>query len=269
MDNRPIGVFDTGLGGLTAVKELMSIIPNEDIVYFGDTARVPYGTRSREIIIKYAEQDLKFLLEHNVKAILVACGTISSVALDSLKKISPVFISGVVTPTVNIAVKSTKNKKIGVLGTGATISSGAYERYIKNIEPQMTVISKACPLFVPLVENGYIERDNKVSRLVVEDYLENIKNVGVDTVILGCTHYPILKNIIRDYLGKDVTLIDSGRESALILSEYIKNNNLHKNSNNQGSYEFYVSDAVENFARLAEMFLERNLQNEIKKVDIE
>ena len=210
-----IGVFDSGLGGLSAVKEFLHVLPNEKIIYFGDTGRVPYGNRSRETISKYALQDANFLLKHNVKTVVAACGTVSSVAGDMLEEKLSVPYTGVVNPTAFIADRKTKNGKIGIIGTAATISSHSYKLRLEKLNPKYKVYEQACPLFVPLVENGFICRDDQIVRLVIRRYLSELKETGVDTLILGCTHYPLLRDAIADFMGDGVTLVDSGYETAI------------------------------------------------------
>lgn len=266
MKNKAIGVFDSGLGGLTAVRELIKVLPSEDIIYFGDTARLPYGTRSPEMVTRFAEQDLRFMLTHDLKAILVACGTISSVALPVLSRISPVRITGVVTPASEKAVQSTKNGRILVLGTGTTVNSRSYEKAIAAIDPGISVKAVACPMFVPLVENGFSAPGDKVATLVARKYLDPVKDFGADTVILGCTHFPILSDVIGQCLG-DVVLVDSGKAAADDLSVYLKQNGLCRSDG--GKSTFYVSDEVSNFASLAEICLHRSLEGKVKKVNIE
>lgn len=267
MDNRSIGVFDSGLGGLTAVKQIMEELPNESITYFGDTGRVPYGTRSNDTIIKYSKSDINFLLSKDVKVIVIACGTVSSVALPVLKNTLEVPAIGVVEATVNAAVSSTKNGKIGIIGTSGTINSGAYERAIKAKNSEVETFTKACPLFVPLVENGHF--DTMVAELVVEEYLEGIKEKGVDTLILGCTHYPLLKNTIARFMGEGVTMIDAGRETAKVLKNYLKDNDILASNNEEKQYKYFVSDNVDGFENLGGMFLERKIDGQVEKIDIE
>lgn len=265
MDNRSIGVFDSGLGGLTVMKQIMEEFPNENIVYFGDTERVPYGTRSKETIIKYSMSDIRFLESRNVKYIIIACGTASSAALPEIQDKFETPIVGVVEATANAAVLATENKKIGVIGTNGTIKSGAYEKIInaKGIE----TFSKACPLFVPLVENGHFE--SEAAKLIVREYLEPIKQAGVDTLILGCTHYPHLKKIIGEYMGEGVTLIDPGEELARCLKQKFDGDMLHDDEKDAVQYEYYVSDSAESFEELASMFLRRDINGKVKKIDIE
>ena len=214
MDNRAIGVFDSGLGGLTAVRQLHRIMPDEHIIYCGDTGRVPYGTRSRQTIINYTRQDTAFLCSHDIKAIVVACGTVSSVALGTVKTENTIPMVGVVKPSCYTAMKLTKSNRVGIIGTKGTIHSGSYEAMLHTLDPSVHTIARACPLFVPLVENGRFSPDDPVVQLVVEEYLAEIRDFGVDTLIMGCTHYPLLRAAIRAYLGDEVALIDPGAEAA-------------------------------------------------------
>ena len=267
MQNKPIGVFDSGVGGLTCVKELRKLLPNEDIIYFGDTGRVPYGNRSNQTINKYARQDADFLISKNVKAIIAACGTVSSVAT-SLGNSLDVFYTGVLEPTAKAAVNASKNGKIAVIGTTATIKSGSYEREIMSINSEIKIITQDCPLFVPLVENGFVDESNAITRLTVEHYLKNIKLSGADTLILGCTHYPIIKHIIRDYMGDNVALIDSGSATAEYCAEYLSKNNLLNKKQSAGTTEFYVSDTTEGFSMLAGLFLNEKVSDNVYHIDI-
>ncbi|MBQ2897120.1 MAG: glutamate racemase [Clostridia bacterium] len=264
MNNKPIGVFDSGLGGLTAVKEIINVLPNEDIIYFGDTARVPYGSRSSETIIKYAKQDISFLKSFDIKIILAACGTVSSVALPEIP-CDKVRVVGVVEPAAIAAVKATKNKKIAVLGTKGTIDSKAYETEIKKLMPDAKITSIACPMFVHLVENGYSEHE--ATYLIAKEYLKQVIDNGADTVILGCTHYPMLKKVISKVLGENVSLIDVGKAAANYLKEILDTEN-KLSELKKPSYEFYVSDAKGGFEDLAKLFLKRDL-GALKSVDID
>lgn len=269
MSQSAIGVFDSGLGGLTAVKQLLDILPNENIIYFGDTGRVPYGSRSRESIIKYSAQDAAFLLKHNVKMIIAACGTASSVAKDYLENNLDVLYTGVVSPTAYAAAKVTRNGKIGVIGTTATISSHSYKKYLNHFNSSIETFEQDCPLFVPLVENGFISPDDPVVQLVVKRYLAPLKNKNVDTVIMGCTHYPILREAIQNEMGQNVTLIDSGRETAIYAAKLLKESNLLTNSTEKGKCEFYVSDTPHGFSSIASLFLGRDIDNTVTQIDIE
>lgn len=263
-----IGVFDSGLGGLSAVKELMNVLPNENIVYFGDTGRVPYGNRSRDTIIKYAHQDVNFLLKNNVKVIIAACGTVSSVATDLYTGLSVPF-TGVVNPTAEAAAKATKNGRIGVIGTSATISSHSYKRRLSEINPDFEIFEKDCPLFVPLVENGFTDPEDIIVKSVVERYTTELTEKDVDTVILGCTHYPLLTEAIQKVMGEDVTLINSGQATAIYTAELLKEQNLRRNDTAQGKYSFYVSDTPDDFEAMAGMFLGRDIRHQVVQIDIE
>ena len=267
MDNRKIGVFDSGLGGLTTVKQIMKSLPDESIVYFGDTGRVPYGTRSEETILKYTRNDIRFLKSFDVKMIVIACGTASSVSLPKIKEEFDVPIVGVVDATVYAAVRETRNKKIGIIGTPGTIKSGSYERLIKEYDSEMQTFTKACPLFVPLVENGHF--DTPVARLVIEEYLEGIKKENVDTLILGCTHYPLLKKAIGEYMGDEVTLIDAGAEVAKYLKKKFDKGGLHGSKTDKDQYSYYVSDNIAGFEELGSLFLEKSIDGQVNKIDIE
>ena len=214
MDPRPIGVFDSGLGGLTAVRQLRRVLPGEDIVYFGDTGRVPYGSRGRDIIVQYARQDIRFLLQQDVKFIIAACGTVSSTYPPEEAAKLPVPFTGVVGATARAAVDATRNKKVGIIGTAATVRSGSYAAVIRDMMPEVEIFARACPMFVPLVENGYFNDGNPVTKLIIAEYLQELKDAGVDTLILGCTHYPLLKKMIGDFMGGDVHLVDSGKVTA-------------------------------------------------------
>ena len=267
MDNRPIGVFDSGLGGLTAVKELMRILPNEKILYFGDTGRVPYGTRSKETIVRYSKQDMHFLMEHNVKAVLAACGTVSSTARAEGDKL-PVPYIDVLRPTAKAAVQKTKNKKIGIIGTSATIASGSYRREILMINPESEVYEQACPLFVPLVENAFITPQDEVTRIVAERYLGALREKGVDTLILGCTHYPIISATIRSVMGRHVTLVDAGREAAAGCLEALREKDLLCSPEQEAEYQFFVSDDPQQFHQVADLFLGQSVQGKVERIDI-
>ena len=267
MDHRPIGVFDSGLGGLTVVRELLSRLPNERLVYFGDTGRVPYGTRTPETIARYAEQDCRFLLSHDVKFIVAACGTVSTTARAVLEA-QPVRTMGVLEPTADAALAATKNGKIGILGTSATVRSGAFADYLEKNEGIRT-FSQACPLFVTLVENGWIERDNEATLAVAKRYLQPLKKQGVDTVILGCTHFPLLSPILSDVLGDDVTLINSGAACAARCEALLREYDMLADPAATGESRFFVSDRPDGFVEVAEMFLGRAVREDIGRVNAE
>ena len=264
MDKRPIGVFDSGLGGLTAVRHLRDILPNENIVYFGDTGRVPYGTRSRNTIRRYAAEDCQLLLQHDVKYIIAACGTVSSVAQDILDDL-PVPAIGVVHPTAAAALKATRNGRIGILGTSATIRSASFENAMKAIDPSIRVTATACPLFVSLVESGWIDPNDDVAVPMVRRYLAEVKTAGVDTLILGCTHFPLLSPIIQAELGDGVTLIDSGRETAAACADALRlSNSLAQRD--AGCARYFVSDQPEGFSQVAEIFLGQSVEQAVEMV---
>ena len=266
MDNRPIGVFDSGLGGLTAVKALRRLLPGEDLIYFGDTARVPYGGRSRETLLKYARQDIAFLRSFDLKAVLIACGTVTSTSLDTLRKENDLPVLGVVEPSCREALAVTKNKKIGMIATLASARSGAYERTLKGLDADVQVVSQPCPLFVPLVEEGWLH--DPVTAEVTARYLQEFKDKDVDTLILGCTHYPLLKDIIGEICGPGVTLIDSGAASARALRQQLAAEG-QLTDRQQGETRFYVSDRPEDFEKLAAVFLEEPLSRGAERIDIE
>lgn len=266
MDNRPIGIFDSGLGGLTAVRQIMDIMPGEDLVYFGDTGRVPYGSKSRETIIRYTKDDIEFLLKHDIKIIIAACGTASSVALPELYGKYDIKIIGVLEPACEEAVRVSKNGRIGVIGTSGTIKSGKYTEHIKNINPKLTVISNACPMFVPIVENGYSK--STVARIIAEEYLMPLKKENVDTIILGCTHYPLLEDIISDIMGDGVKLINPGALAAKRAEEYLKEKDCLSVKDSGGKRTFFVSDSVENFAELGSTFLGIDIEGSVYKTEV-
>ena len=269
MDMRPIGVFDSGLGGLTAVHSLWRILPEENLIYFGDTARVPYGGRSRETLLKYARQDVRFLRSFDLKAILIACGTVTTTSLPTLQAENDLPIVGVVEPTCRRALAVTKTKKVGMIATLASVRSGAYEATLRQLDSEVEVICKPCPLFVPLVENGRFRRGDIVIETVAREYLEPLKEAGVDTLILGCTHYPLLTDVIADVMGPDVELVSAGEESAFELKRLLKAEGLRADENRQGESEFYVSDRAEDFERIASVFLQEDLRHAARRIDID
>ena len=267
MDRRPIGVFDSGLGGLTAVRELQRALPNESIVYFGDTGRVPYGNRGTGTLLEYAAQDCRFLLKQDVKAIIAACGTVSSVAASVLDRL-PVPATGVVAHTAAAAAKATKNGRIGVIATAATVSSGAFERALRG-HGDFTVISQACPLFVSLVEAGWVDGEDEVTRLVARRYLTPLKEADIDTLILGCTHFPLLAPIIDRVMEGKVALIDAGRETVRVCAAQLREQGLLTDRETPGSCRFFVSDRPEGFVRVADMFLGRPVDDDIARVPMD
>ena len=268
MDNRPIGVFDSGLGGLTAVKQLEQVLPGESLVYFGDTGRVPYGSRGKDTILRYARQDMDFLLAQNVKAVLAACGTVSSVARSVGEALSVPYID-VIGPSARAAAAATKNGKIGVIGTAATIASDSYRSALLRINHKLEVYPQACPLFVSLVESGLVSPQDEVTRLVAERYLAPVRAAGVDTLILGCTHYPIIAPTVAGVMGRGVTLIDSGREAALALAQALKERDLLCEEGHRRQASYFVTDTPENFLNVAELFLGHSVEGRTQRIDIE
>lgn len=268
MDSRPIGVFDSGLGGLTVVRQLLRELPGEDICYFGDTGRVPYGTRGREIIEKYARQDCRFLMGMDVKMIIAACGTVSSTAPHVLAGL-PLPAIGVVEAAADAAAGATRSGRIGVIGTPATIRSDAFRRRLEQIDPSLRIFQQACPLFVPLVENGWIDREDPVTRLTARRYLEPLAQQKIDTLILGCTHFPLLTEIISDIMGDGVVLIDAGREAAVACARRLEETGSLNRAGRVGCCRFYVSDRPVDFSRMAAMFLGREMDGEVETVQLE
>ncbi len=269
MDARPIGVFDSGLGGLTAVRQLMQQLPGENIIYFGDTGRVPYGVRSAETITKYTRQDIQFLLQFDIKAIVVACNTADAIARTQVAGDYPVPIFGVAEPTARAAAAATKNGKIGLIGTPATIGTQIYERLMKDQNPNLQVHPVACPLLVPLVENGRIHPGDPVIETVVAEYLAPLRAWGCDTLILGCTHYPLLFEIISAYMGPAVKLIDSGREAARSVAAALQSSALLSDAKTGGDCRYYVSDSTAGFTEMASLFLQRAVDGQVERVDID
>ncbi|MEW5994293.1 MAG: glutamate racemase [Candidatus Zixiibacteriota bacterium] len=284
----PIGIFDSGVGGLTVAREVFKLLPQEDVVYFGDVGRYPYGGRSREIITRFTQQDITFLLEHKVKFIICACNSASSVALDDIKGNYDIEMIGVIEPGARAAVERTQSGRIGVIGTNATIGSNAYARIIHSIDPQLKVFSLACPLFVPLAEEGYV--DKEATFLIARDYLQTMQDVEIDTLVLGCTHYPLLKHVIANVMGDGVTLIDSGEETAEVAHKKLTKLDLLSTGTpplevgsdaagktpqqtvgrpmiQTGEHKFFVSDVPEKFSHIAARFLGQPVEK-ITRVDI-
>ena len=252
---QPIGVFDSGLGGLTVVKAIMEDLPLESIVYFGDTARVPYGTKSKTTIVKFSLENVEFLLRFDVKCIVIACNTSSSWALPTLRKYFKVPIIGVIRPGAAAAVRQTKNKRIGVIGTNATIKSGAYDAAIQRLDPAIKVFTQSCPLFVPLVEEGWL--GGNISRHVAQRYLQPLLRQRVDTLILGCTHYPLLASTIRQVMGPGVALVDSARQTANEVRGVLMGADTLSDSRRKPRYRFFVTDEPTQFNRIGHQFLGR------------
>ena len=264
----PVGVFDSGVGGLTVAREIMRQLPNENIVYFGDTARVPYGSKSKDNIIRYSRQIINFLKTKNVKAIVIACNTASALALDVVREEIDIPIIGVVEPGARAALEVTQTKKIGVIGTEATIRSAMYEKIIQGHDSEATVIGKACPLFVPLVEEGFAK--HKVTEEIIDYYLASLLETDIDSLILGCTHYPLLRSRIREYVGDRITLVNPAYETAMDLKKLLENSNMENTGEGQehASYSFYVSDAADKFKQFANPILPYDIET-TKQIHIE
>lgn len=247
----PIGVFDSGVGGLTVAREISRQLPYENIVYFGDTARVPYGSKSQNTIIRFSEQIIRFLRTKQVKAIVIACNTASALALDAVKDEFDLPIIGVVIPGARAAVEATTNGKVGVVGTEATVQSGMYTKVIQGMNPKIEVIEKACPLFVPLVEEGF--KEHIVTREIIEYYLESMRNTDIDAMILGCTHYPLLRSKIREYMGDKIQIVNPAYETAMDLKRLLEGEEManDETTEHHSEYSFYVSDAAEKFRKFA------------------
>jgi glutamate racemase len=259
-DERPIGIFDSGVGGLTVFKEVRKLLPHENLIYFGDTARVPYGGKSEKVIQKYAGQIARFLEMQGVKLLVVACNTASALALNHLKQNCSVPVVGVIDPGVRAAIRAAGNDKIGVIGTKGTIASGAYQKGIMRLRSGLEVFSRPCPLLVPIVEENII--DSEIARLAIEMYLQEFKQQQISSLILACTHYPLLKKAIKAYLNKDVALIDSAEETAIEVKEILKARRITGDEQHQGKDCYYVSDSPETFAEIGETFLNKSMQSE-------
>jgi glutamate racemase len=256
-NSQPIGVFDSGIGGLTVVRALTHLLPHENIIYFGDTARVPYGPKSPQVVREYALQDTDVLLQHDVKLIVIACNTVSAVALDVVQKRAKMPVVGVILPGAEAAVKATKNKRIGIIGTVGTIFSHAYTNAIRQIRSDLQVFGQPCPLFVPLAEEGWI--DHKATELIAKEYLFPLTLEKIDTLVLGCTHYPILRDVIGKVLHERVTLIDSGEATAVVVKSMLAELKLTNPSTLKPNLQFFVSDLPHKFTEIGERFLGTNL----------
>jgi glutamate racemase len=263
---QPIGVFDSGVGGLTVAREIMRQLPNEDLVYFGDTARVPYGSKSKKTVLKYSRQIVRFLKTKEVKAIVVACNTASALALDEIAQEIDLPIVGVVKPGAKMAVETTQTGTIGVIGTAGTIKSGIYNDYIRELNPDITVVSKACPLFVPLVEEGLLE--DRITEDIVARYLQEMKDYHVDALVLGCTHYPLIRNVIKRFMGEEVRLVNPAFETAKSLKDLLTEQGLLNEKQHRPEYEYYVSDGVESFISFADSVLPCHV-TDTRVIDIE
>lgn len=252
-----IGIFDSGVGGLTVFRRISERLPNEPIIYLGDTARVPYGTKSAETVIRYARACSAILIERGIKFLVVACNTASARAVEALRNELEAPVLGVIEPGARAAVRATRNGRIGVVGTAGTVASGAYAHAVHALAPGMTVFAKACPLFVPLAEEGWTE--GPVPHQVAETYLRDLLAEGIDTLVLGCTHYPLLKEVIGAVVGEGVRMVDSAEETSLVVAETLEAMGMTDSSGAPGEHRFLVSDAPENFAQVGKRFLDREI----------
>jgi len=248
-----IGIFDSGVGGLTVLRELSKTLPQEDTIYFGDTARVPYGTKSPDTVIRYSQEIAAFLIKRDIKLLVVACNTASAVALPTLRRILPIPVVGVIEPGAKRAVEATRSGVVGVIGTSGTIRSSAYSRAIKKLNSDISVLARPCPLFVPLAEEGWT--DNNVARMTAQLYLKELREANVDTLVLGCTHYPLLKKIIADVMGPEVILVDSAEETSRTVATILQENNLLRPPAENGNHHYYVTDVPAGFIRVGNRFL--------------
>lgn len=270
MNSKNIGVFDSGVGGLTVVKHLINTLPNENIIYFGDTARVPYGSRSNKTILKYGLQDINFLKSKNIKIVIAACGTISSIFFKNNinhSYFNEFFYTGVIEPTARLAVNTTKNKNIGIIATKATIQSKAYELYIKKLDNKINTISTACPLFVPIIEEGLFYHNVNIVYDIVDLYLKDLKSTKIDTLILGCTHYPLLSEIIYNYFNNNINLIDPGIAVSNFIKSYLTEKDLL--CQNGSIRKFYVSDNLDKFGDIANKFLGKDITQNIHTINLD
>ena len=261
LKNAAIGIFDSGIGGLTVLQQVAHLLPHERLVYLGDTARCPYGTKSHDIVAQYACENSDFLVERGIKMLVVACNTVSAVALEALRERYQMPVIGVIEPGAQAAVDCSTNRRIGVIGTEATIASRAYTRALRTLDPDVEIYTRPCPLFVPLVEEGWVE--NEVARLTVAAYLGSLKRSGIDTLILGCTHYPLLKNVIAAFLGDGVRLVDSAQETARVVKATLLSKDLVRHyipgdaqgDSSSGESSFFVTDVPDQFVKVGARFL--------------
>ncbi len=265
MIEKPIGFFDSGIGGLTVLKEVFSLLPEENTLYLGDTARVPYGIRSAETVIRYSFENTDFLVSKGIKLLVVACNTASAVSLEEIKKRLHLPVIGVIEPGSRAAVRATRNRKIGVIGTEATINSSAYSRTIREMDNSIEVFGLPCPLFVPLVEEGFT--DDEIAEMVAGRYLKDLIEMGIDTLVLGCTHYPLLKGVISRVMGEGIVLIDSAKETALGIRDTLMRDGMLSKAGSEPSRMFFVTDSPERFVRVGERFLGNKIEH-IQKINI-
>jgi glutamate racemase len=264
--DKPIGIFDSGVGGLTVAKRIFQLLPHEKVIYFGDTGRYPYGPRSPQIVRRFSAQNVEFLLRQKVKFIVVACNTASAVALPELKKDHQVPMIGVIEPGASAAIRNTRNQRVGVIGTVGTISSQAYQKAIHRRSQKTEVFAVACPLFVSLAEEGYV--DKRATLLIAEDYLEPLTLKGVDTLVLGCTHYPLLKKVISQVMGGKVRLIDSAEETAKEVRSFLTDQGLLRIPRGRAFHRFFVSDVPDRLVEVGQRFLRSPIRN-VRKIDLD
>jgi len=264
-NNRPIGIFDSGLGGLTVFNQLRKILPQEKFIYFGDTAHLPYGDKSPETIIKYSQTISRFLFNKNIKLLIVGCNTASAVALNAIKNLSNIPVIDVINPCVQTAILETKNKSIGIIGTEATIASQAYQKTILHHDSSIDISVKACPLLVPIIEEGLL--NHKATTEIIKLYLSSFKTSNLDTLILGCTHYPIIKTMIKKEIGYNINIIDSSIVTASYASDFLNQNTLIAEDNHIGKNKFYITDEAQKFNKISEIFLGYPLKN-IHKIQL-
>jgi glutamate racemase len=258
---RPIGVFDSGIGGLTVLQELVSMLPSEDFIYLGDTARLPYGTKSNEVITRYSRENTEFLLAKGIKLLVVACNTSSAVALGEITRDTMVPVVGVIEPGARAAVKASRSGKIGVIGTEATIASGAYTRAIQALKPGLEIYTRACPLLVPLVEEGWT--DNEIAERTVAHYLESLKASGIDTLLLGCTHYPLMRRLFERVLGPRVRIVDSATATAGAVRERLAALHIARRAG-AGRQSFFVTETPERFVRVGRRFIGPQVESAVR-----
>lgn len=266
MDNRPIGILDSGIGGLTVARKIAEKLPNESLVYIGDTARVPYGTRGKEIITEFSLELVKFLLTQKVKIVVVACNTISATCLDKINAVSPVPILDVITPAVEKIVDLTKTNSVGIIGTKATINSRLYEEKLRKLSPQIKVLAKACPLFVPIVEEGFAK--SKIALLAAKEYLQMFNNANIDVLHLGCTHYPLLRTVIQKVLKPGTKIVDSAKPTAEALKKFLLQSGLSNNGYLKKDHKIFVTDSPQKARESAKIFFGRDGFNKIQKVSL-
>ncbi len=266
--NSPIGIFDSGIGGLTVLKEIISELPREHTIYLGDTARVPYGIRSPETVTRYSFENTRFLSARQIKILVIACNTASSISLDAIREHFPVSVVGVIEPGARAAAAATQNKKVGVIGTEATIRSNSYTRAIHSLDSSIAVFSTPCPLFVPIVEEGWT--DDPITEMIAERYLSSLREKGIDTLVLGCTHYPLLKPVLSKVMGNSVRLIDSAIETARQIHDILASLSLLNSTSGAVRHEFYVTDSPEKFLSVGERFLGKKIEHiAATKLDME